>query len=341
MRGLKFYDKVLFSVNSMAAVMLLLSYLLPHVEPKKFAFISILSLGVPFLIIVNIIFFIYWLLKVRRQMLLSILVLLLGYQHVFSLYKFSSSKAIENTSNFTVMNYNVRLFNVFNWIENKRLKQDLRDFIVEQKPDIINMQEYRPDDVVLLKGYHKYVDITGDKVKTGQAIFSRFPIINSGSIEFPNTSNNAIFADIKKDQDTIRIYNVHLQSMGIDPTVEHIANENSKNLVKRVSHTFETQQQQTEMFLEHKKNCPYKMIVSGDFNNTAYSYVYKNIKGDLQDSFVEAGNGFGRTLNFDFFPVRIDFIFAENSFQINGFKNFEVNYSDHFPIIATLNLDSD
>lgn len=339
MKGLKFYDKVLFIVNSLAAVMLLLSYLLPHVEPKRFTVISILSLGVPFLIIVNILFFLYWLLKVRRQMTLSLLVLLLGYQYVFSLYRFSSSKDIVDKDNITVMNYNVRLFNVFNWIDDNQLKQNLRNFIIEQKPDIIIMQEYRPDSIVVLKGYQKYEILSGNKVKNGQAIYSRFPIVNSGSIEFPNTSNNAIFVDIQRGKDTIRIYNVHLQSMGIDPTVEHIANENSKNLLKRVTRTFEMQQNQAEMFIRHKKDCPYKMIVSGDFNNTAYSYVYNKIKGDLQDSFMEAGNGFGRTLNFDFFPVRIDFIFAGKDFTINGFKNFEINYSDHFPIMASLKLN--
>lgn len=246
---------------------------------------------------------------------------------------------IVDKDNITVMNYNVRLFNVFDWIDDNQLKQNLRNFIIEQKPDIINMQEYRPDSIVVLKGYHKYEILTGNKVRNGQAIFSRFPIINSGSIEFPNTSNNAIFVDIKRGKDTIRIYNVHLQSMGIDPTVEHIANENSKNLLKRVTRTFTMQQNQAEMFLKHKKDCPYKMIVSGDFNNTAYSFVYNKIKGDLQDSFMEAGNGFGRTLNFDFFPVRIDFIFAEKDFTINGFKNFEINYSDHFPIMASLKLN--
>jgi len=57
--------------------------------------------------------------------------------------------------------------------------------------------------------------LSGKKVKYGQAIFSKFPIVKSGSIEFPNTANNAIYADIVKGSDTIRIYNVHLQSLRI------------------------------------------------------------------------------------------------------------------------------
>ena len=80
------------------------------------------------------------------------------------------------------------------------------------------------------------------------------------------------------------------------------------------------------------------MIVCGDFNNTAYSYVYKRIKGDLQDAFDEAGNGFGRTFNFKFFPVRIDFILVDKNFTINAFKTFDEQFSDHYPIMAKVKL---
>src|SRR5690606_36936761 len=132
----------------------------------------------------------------------------------------------------------------------------------------------------------------------GQVIFSQFPIINSGSLEFPNTANNAIFADVVKDKDTLRLYNINLQSLNIDTDVEKLQKENTSYLFNRVGLTFKIQQSQTELFLAHKKQCKYKMMVTGDFNNTAYSYVYKSIKGDLNDTFIEAGNGFGRTYDF-------------------------------------------
>ncbi len=80
------------------------------------------------------------------------------------------------------------------------------------------------------------------------------------------------------------------------------------------------------------------MIICGDFNNTAYSYVYRKIKGNLNDTFDEAGNGFGRTYDFQFFPVRIDYIFSDEAFTVNGFKSYNERYSDHYPIMATLLL---
>lgn len=339
MKNLKGFDKLIFVVNSLMAFALLLSYVLPYMAPKQFAYMSVLSLAVPALIVINILFAIYWLLNVKRQLLLSLLVLVIGYNHVFSLYKFSSSKNVDDTENFSVMNYNVRLFNVFDWIKDENVKQNISSFIAEKQPDILCIQEYRPDNAVNLDGYYKYEELSGDKVKNGQAIFTKFPIIKSGSIEFPKTSNNAIYADVVKDSDTIRIYNVHLQSLGIDPTVEKLANEDSENLLKRVSSTFKMQQFQTELFLMHKKQCPYKMIICGDLNNTPYSYVYKEIKGNLKDAFKEAGNGFGRTFDFKFFPVRIDFVLVDDSFKVNSFKTYDVQLSDHYPIMAKVKLE--
>lgn len=339
MKKLKLYEKFIFVINSLVAFALLLSYILPYVEPKKFAFLSVLSLAVPFLIIVNALFVIYWLIKVKKQLLVSLVVLAIGYNYVFSLYKLSSSKNVDDSANISVMNYNVRLFNVFDWIEDPNLKENMSKFIAEKNPDILCMQEYRTDDAINLRIFpYKHIELSGDKVKNGQAIYTKFPIINSGSIEFPHTSNNAIFVDVVKGVDTIRVYNVHLQSSGIDPTVEKLAKEDSENLFKRVSSTFKMQQSQTEQFLVHKNKSPYKTIISGDFNNTAYSYVYKEIKGDMKDAFKRAGNGFGRTFDFKFFPVRIDFVLVDDTFEINAFKTFDVKYSDHYPVMAKVKV---
>ncbi|MEZ4856473.1 MAG: endonuclease/exonuclease/phosphatase family protein [Gelidibacter sp.] len=338
MKKLNLIDKFLFFFNSLAATLLLLSFILPFIEPKKFAFLSVLSLTVPFLIIVNILFVVYWLLKVKKQLLLSLIILIFGYSYLGSLYKFSSSKQVEDKDNIAVMNYNVRLFNLFKWIPEEDIPQKIEAFINDKKPDIISMQEYRQDENIHLKDYFKFEELSGKKVKNGQAIYSKFPIVNSGSIEFPNTYNNAIFVDIVKGKDTIRIYNVHLQSLKIDANKDPLKNETSENLFKRVGNTFRMQQSQAELFLAHKAKCPYKMIVCGDFNNTAYSYVYKEIKGTLHDAFEEAGNGFGRSFNFKFFPVRIDFILVDDHFDINSFKTFDVKLSDHYPVMSRVKI---
>jgi len=339
MKKLKGINKIIFFANSVVAAMLLLSYFLPYIQPKSFAFLSVFSLTVPLLIILNVLFALFWLLKVKKQMLLSVIVLLLGYSHVSSLYKFTSSKNITDKDNLSIMNYNVRLFNLYNWIPEKDTQIKIVSLIKETQPDIISFQEYHPHENVDLSFYsYKYEKLSGKRIKYGQAIFSKYPIIKSGSIEFPNTANNAIYADIVKNSDTIRIYNVHLQSLHIDADVDNLKKEYSERLFKRAGATFEMQQSQAELFLKHKEASPYKMIVCGDFNNTSHSYVYKEIKGDLLDAFQEAGNGFGRTFDFKYFPIRIDFVLVDKDFSVNTFKTFEEKLSDHYPILTKVSL---
>ncbi|MFV9550194.1 endonuclease/exonuclease/phosphatase family protein [Algibacter sp. PT7-4] len=272
--------------------------------------------------------------------MLSLIALVIGYFSFGSLYKFSSSTKINSPHNIKVMNYNVRLFNLYEWIPEKNIETKIIDFIKAESPDVLSIQEYHPHKNIDMSFYkYKFEKLSGKKTKYGQAIFSKFPIINSGSIEFPDTANNAIFADVLKGKDTIRFYNIHLESLHIDTKVENLKKEDSERLFKRIGTSFKMQQFQTELFLMHKKQCNYKMVICGDFNNTAFSYVYRQIKGNLNDTFKEAGNGFGRTYDFQFFPIRIDFIFADKAFNINGFKAYNQHFSDHYPIMATLSLE--
>ncbi|WP_345192110.1 endonuclease/exonuclease/phosphatase family protein [Algibacter agarivorans] len=339
MKKLSFINKIIYFINSIVAVLLLLSFTLPFLPPKTFPFLSVINLGVSFLILINGLFFIYWLVKLKRQLMLSLIVLVIGYFSFGSLYKFSSSKKIETPENLKVVNYNVRLFNLYEWIPEKGIETKIIDFIKTEAPEVLSVQEYHPHKNIDLSFFkYKYEHLSGKKTKYGQAIFSQFPIVNSGSIEFPDTANNAIFADVVKGEDTIRVYNIHLESMRIDTKVENLKKEDSERLFKRIGTTFKMQEFQTELFLTHKKQCKYKMVICGDFNNTAFSYVYRKIKGNLNDTFKEAGNGFGRTYDFKFFPVRIDFIFADEAFSVNGFKAYNDHYSDHYPIMATLSL---
>ncbi|WP_191859107.1 endonuclease/exonuclease/phosphatase family protein [Hanstruepera ponticola] len=338
MKNLKLIDKIIYLINGLLAFMLLLSYALTYVPPKSFALLSVLSLGVPFLILVNVLFLLYWLIKLKKQLILPLTVLAIGYFSFGSLYKFSSNEFVSHDDKLDVMNFNVRLFNLYDWIPEKHVENTIVDFIKLKAPDVLSIQEYHPHKNIDLSFFkYKFEKLSGNKVKNGQAIFSQYPIVNSGSIEFPNTSNNAIFVDIVKASDTLRIYNIHLQSMKIDANAE-LKQEDSERLLKRVEKTFEMQQEQTELFLKHKNQCPYKMIICGDFNNTAFSYVYKEVRGDLNDAFKEAGNGFGRTYEFKFFPVRIDYIFSDPEIEITSFKTYDNKLSDHYPIMARFKL---
>jgi endonuclease/exonuclease/phosphatase family metal-dependent hydrolase len=281
-------------------------------------------------------------------MFLSGLMLLMGITFVNKFYKFSSKELLAEDKDFKVMSYNVRLFNVFKWINRDDVPEKVLEFVNDKNPDILCIQEYSNSANIDFKVYrHRYIFMAGDKIKTGQAIFSKFPIIDQGNIVFPNSSNNVVFADIKKGKDIIRVYNMHLQSIKISPDVNEI-NDNidaldkgkSQMLIYRISKAFKQQQYQAEIFKEHKKNSPYPIIICGDMNNSAFSYVYRGIKGKLNDCFEEEGVGFGATYKFRFYPARIDYIFADENMKVKKFECFsDFENSDHYPVMTTLSME--
>lgn len=343
MKGLNWFEKFLFFLNSLFAVALLLSYLLPYIPPGTFALLSVFSLGVPFLILVNVIFFLYWLFRLKIHLLLSLIVLLIGFNHLTSIYEISTSGVItEERETLKVMSYNVRQFNQYGWTGELEIPQKISHFIEKQDPDILGMQEYYKGELNIANNFsHQYIKLKEDNAEFGLSIFSKYPIINTGSLDFPTASNNnAIFADVVKGSDTLRVINVHLQSFNVKPNIEKLEQEHSKKVFLGMGQTFVRQQQQMEIVLNLVKKSPYKVLLLGDFNNTAYSYVYREFKSQgLYDTFKQAGNGFGRTFDFKFFPLRIDFILADESLEVISFTTHDVPYSDHFPVSTVISLN--
>jgi endonuclease/exonuclease/phosphatase family metal-dependent hydrolase len=348
MKNLSWFNKGMFILNIVLTIITFVAYVLPFLAPKIFPILSVLTLFIPLFFILNGLFFLYWMMQFKKRMILSGLVLLMGITFINKFYKFSAKVYPEDEKNFSVMSYNVRLFNLFKWLDKEDVSAAIVAFINDKNPDILCIQEFSSAADIDLKVYrHRYILMEGNKIKTGQAIFSKFPIIDQGNIVFPNSNNNVIYADIKKGKDVIRVYNMHLQSINISPEVSEISEnidvinqEKSQMLLIRISKAFKQQQQQAEILKEHKKQCQVPVIICGDMNNSAFSYVYRNIKGKLKDSFEEAGMGFGQTYKFKYYPARIDYIFADDRMTVKKFQSFpEFENSDHYPIMAQLSLD--
>lgn len=285
----------------------------------------------------------YWMLKLKRQFLLSFLILILGFNYVTSLYKFSEEKNVLGAANeISVMSYNVRMFNAYNWAEDKSIPAKITNFIKEKNPDVLCVQEHYIGATQLDEFFpYKYVKLKEKSAEFGSAIFSKYPIVKTFSLDFPHHgNNNAIYADVVRGEDTLRVYNVHFQSLNIKPQIDELKKEDSKKLLGRIGSGFSMQQEQAEMMMEALASSSKKTLVVGDFNNTIFSYIYDelNSKDRFQDAFLEAGTGFGQTFNLSYFPLRIDFMLIDKGIEINSFDIFRLDYSDHFPIITRLSL---
>lgn len=339
MKGLSIFNKMIFFVNSLFATALLLAYILPYIPPKTFPFLAILCLGVPVLLVFNALFMVYWVFKLKKQLLLSLLVLLLGFNHILSLYKFTDAKEIVKEGDVKLMSYNVRQFNRYDWIKDDSLTHKIIGFVKEENPAILCIQEYFERDEVNFDNFkHKFVKLKGGNSRSGQAILSNLPILKTGSLDFVNTENNAIYADVLMGKDTVRVFNVHLESLKINPDIKKLQKEDSKKLIGRVGESFRKQEYQVDKVLKAIRETSYKSIVCGDLNNSAFSYVYRRLSDGYQDAFKQAGTGFGKTFDLDFLPLRIDVFLVDPAFEIDGFVNYDIELSDHYPISTTIRL---
>ena len=337
MKKLSFSNKLIYFLNSLFAVLLLLSYAIPYIKPTAFPLISTLSLFVPILLIINTLFLTYWLIGLRKQFLLSLLTLLLGFNFGTSFYRLSAMDIVSMPQT-RIMSYNVRLFNLYNWIKEPDTKANLLDFIADKNPDILCLQEYRPQERLEKLYPYKYIHFTDVKNKIGQAVFSKYPIISQGSLDFKDTANNAIYIDVVKNRDTLRVYNVHLESLHINPEKEELNKDNSQRLLKTIGSAFSKQQEQVILVKNHVAKSTYKTIICADINNTAFSWAYKNLKNNFNDAFAETGSGFGTTYQFKHIPLRIDFILTDKNISVLNFKNYKVKYSDHYPIESRIDF---
>ncbi|MDD3722450.1 MAG: endonuclease/exonuclease/phosphatase family protein [Lutibacter sp.] len=336
MKNLALFDKFIFILNSLFATLLLLSYLNYYISPLTISFFAFISLLIPVLIAVNILFSVYWLIRLKKQIFLSIFVLAIGYQYVAKFYTFKE-KEVLLTDDVKIMSYNVRMFNLYKWIKEKNVDEKIYDFINSKEPDILCIQEFHPSLKEGLKYPYEYIKVSNKNNRLGHAIFSKFKIINSGSLNFSNTGNNAIFADIVKNNDTVRVYNIHLESLSLDPKDDYFTQENSEKFRTRVQKAFKIQVNQVSLIMLHQEKITYKSIICGDFNNTAFSYVYHQLRKGKNDAFEVAGKGFGGTFDYKL-PVRIDYILTDSRIKVNNFKTYDVRFSDHFPIMARLDF---
>ncbi len=254
-----------------------------------------------------------------------------------------------------VLSYNVRVFNSYanykneahisskkmiGWsVDNDSPIKCFQEYYNNDKSDIFNIK-YRLVNAGWKNHHFKIVLRDRDKAEFGVAIYSKLPIINKGEIHSDNGEFlNSIFADILIGDDTIRIYNTHLESMSINEDnvldTDKLA-KSYKDTGYRLRKGFISRAKQVKALVESIKKCPYKMILCGDLNEIPYSYPYFSLRSLLNNAFEKAGNGFGFSYNGKLFFLRIDNQFFSDEIEIHSFMTHRnIDYSDHFPLTAT------
>ena len=337
-------------------------YLSVHLSPDKITILAFSGFAYPFLLFVNFAFVVYRALRKQKLIFISLAALLLGWNHFTDFFALNFSQEKASSNSIKVLSYNVRLFNLYKWDKNKNVKRDIFKILRQENPDIICMQEYyscRENgfsvtdsilDIQKSKRYYiAYSQASNPEKSYGTAIFSRFPIIGKGRVDFGSKNKKCIYVDIQYLGDTVRVYSIHLASYHLEYEDYKFMNEMSENendenvkgiisIKNKMQQSFVKQSKEADAISSHISNSPYPVILCGDFNQLPVSYVYRKIKTGLKDAFIESGNGFGVTYirNLSFF--RIDYIFHSKEFIALDYKKISQELSDHYPIVCKIQL---
>ena len=285
------------------------------------------------LVLANLLFFLYWLLRLKWPFLLFLASLLIGFQEYQLLYQLPNN-VIQTERGLKVLSYNVRLFNKYKWKKETDLPDKIADFVAQEDPDILCFQEYSKSLSPDFPSYpYRYFKASQKGGAHGTCILSKFPFQKTGVIPFKESFNNGIFAEVKWKQNNLRVYNVHFESFGLQKEDSLFSTANPMKISDQLQGTLKKQLAQVQQFnaLQQEK----MFLICTDLNNNAFSKSYKLMKANRKDAFEEAGRGLGTTFWFSYFPFRIDYIFAAPSLRVLDFKTYkQIDFSDHKPIMA-------
>lgn len=256
------------------------------------------------------------------------------------------------------MTYNVKGFDLYNWEKNSKSK--MLKIVKDENPDIVCFQEaywnsnnknFITIDSVkyLLSTNFAYKSAMSSSVggqNFGFATVSKYPIINSFSCKFENSSNGFIFTDIVIKNDTVRVYNCHLQSIHLDSDdfsaikqmFEDELNPEVKGVVKKYVKAYKKRADQSRIVKESIDSCKYAVFVCGDFNDGPLTYTYSKIIAGLKDSYTEKGKFPGFTWDNHKIRQRIDYILFDEKFKCTDHNIIKEKYSDHYAISAGFDM---
>lgn len=364
---------LIISNVGLSMVMLLL-YILPVTNQRLSWFINLVALMLPFLLVLQIGFFLFWLFAKRKLVWIPVITLLLCWNLIGSLIGFhpSAKKKVKEENDFRVATWNTHLFNFFenNGKLDAGMMKEAKDFCA----DVFAVQEFvfsldssssiTLDKVKQRLGF-KYVVAANDRafgVHTNYkqrneryhpfcvAIFSNHPILQWKKVQSLKEYNHTfLWADILVNNDTVRVFNIHLQSMhfgrneyafieNIDQQDMDNVQKGSKNIIRKMRSAYMLRASQALDVKAEIEQSPYPVIVCGDMNDVPNSFAYQTISKNLYDSYTEKGWGIGRTFQFLSPTLRIDYVLHSKQLELKQVQIIRPSPGDHNPVIADFKI---
>lgn len=357
-----------FATNVIAILLLFLSVSAWYIVPSKLTFVAYLGLGFPFILAVNVIYLVLWIIFWRwRYALVQFVVLILCWIPISTYFPINFKTKDVPEESFKILTYNVR---GFNWLTGKEARKNpMLDYIAESDADIICLQEFavstRKDrggiiteselNKILKKYPYRSIERLGNRkghTAYGIACYSKFPIHKSALLPLNSTFNGAAIYEMEIKGKLVTFVNVHLESNRINAedkklysnflknsadreTFDAVAN----NIQERLGVAYKSREEQANIIAKYiAEQNTMATIVCGDFNDTPISYAYHHIRGNMIDAYANSGLGQGMTYHENHFWFRIDFMMHSLAFQSYNSTVGKVKYSDHYPVWTYLHF---
>lgn len=363
---------ILLIPTILLSLLFVLSCIASELNPDRWWFVGILSLLLPYLIIMLIFILIFWLITKPKASLIPLLALMIGWRQikvVFSYHIFSSFQTEEKIpGSLRVVSWNVaNMYGISNKKSKKKYdRKEIAATIQGLSPDVICLQEFNhsetqggnADNIGLFSRTYPYHYFSKDVNKrngfyqSGSIVFSKYPIIDTVKVRYPKgISESFIYVDILRGADTVRIFNVHLQSYKFSPADYEDINQIKKqsdstlkasvSILKKMQLGYSRRAVQANIIRRYADSTTMPSIICGDFNDVPGSYAYFKIKGPhRQDAFLKKSWGVGRTFYAIAPTLRIDYIMPDNRFNISQFDLIDENLSDHLLLVSDMHLKS-
>ena len=311
---------------------------------------AMLVYALPILIVANMLLAVYWIIR-RRWLYLAIPVITIAccIPYIGTHYQpgFLHSNNESTKNGLKIATYNVAMFGRET---SGFMAQDILAEMRRENVDILCMQEYNDQsgDKKNSDSYRDYFPYMA-KGRDDMVIYSRYPIMQSKTMLFEDTNNSAMWADVDVKGLELRIFNVHLETTGINRTLHKAGKMMAQN--REVSNSrilraiygnymmglYFRSGQAIEISNEKAKS-KYPVVLCGDFNDVPYSFVYNTMLGNMVDGFKECGSGWMHTFRSGKKAVRIDYIFHDAELHGLSYYRTGLSYSDHYPVFMKFEL---
>lgn len=288
--------------------------------------------------------------RLLKILFLLLFLLFIGAGFLFVSHGFLYSTSEQSaTRSLTILTYNTHGMGQ----ARKTPKNAVVRFLQQSDADIICLQEV---DVYKNQGHltlnelrnalqkypYTYFDfkVYNSRHQFGNAVFSRYPLINKHTIRYPSRANISSCCDVLVGGDTLRLFTNHLESYRftsseLDSVAAHPFHTDTV-IRQKVQSASRSRLRQARIVADSVAASPYPVLLVGDLNSLPLSPTYLLLRRNLKDAFLQASSlRLGNTYKHGLLKVRIDYILHSPELRPTDCRPLPASGSDHLPLQAT------